>query len=61
MTVAVDHTFTTWYTGTSSPQFGSSFLYTQPFTVQGSVSDIASVSVTLSNATGTSTAVSANF
>ena len=61
VTVPVDSTFTTWYTGTSSPQFGSSFLYTQPFTVQGNVSDIASVSVTISNATGTSTAVSANF
>jgi hypothetical protein len=61
VTVPVDSAFTTWYTGNSSPQFGSSFLYTQPFTVQGSVSDIVSVSVTLSNATGTSTAVSANF
>ena len=61
VTIPVDPTFTTWYMGTSSPQFGSSFLYTQPFTVQGSVSDITSVSVTLSNATGTSTAVSANF
>jgi hypothetical protein len=61
VTVPVDSAFTTWYTGSSSAQFGSSFVYTQPFTVQGSVSDIASVSVTLTNATGTSTAVSASF
>jgi hypothetical protein len=60
LTVAVDSAFTTWYSGTSSAQFGSSFLYTQPFTVTGSVSSIASVSVTLSNATGSSSAVSAN-
>jgi hypothetical protein len=61
VTVPVDSVFTTWYTGNSSPQFGSQFLYTQPFTVQGEVSDITSVSVTLSNATGTSAAVSASF
>ena len=61
VTVPVDSAFTTWYTGTSSAQFGSAFLYTQPFTVQGNVSDITSVSVTLSNATGTSAAVSGSF
>ena len=61
VTVPVDSAFTTWYTGTTSTQFGSSFLYTQPFTVQGNTNDIASVSVTLTNATGTSTAVSASF
>jgi len=59
--VTVDSVFTTWFAGTSSTAFGSSFLYTQPFTVQGNVSDIASVSVTLTNATGTSQPVSANF
>jgi hypothetical protein len=56
LTVAVDSVFTTWYTGTSSTQYGSLFLYTQPFTVTGNVSAIASVSVTLSNATGSSSA-----
>ena len=61
VSVSTETVFTTWYTGTSSPQYGSSFLYTQSFTVQGNVSNIASVSVTLTNATGTSTAVSANF
>ena len=61
VTVIVDSGFTLWYTGTTSPQYGSLFLYTQPFTVQGNVSDIGSVSVTLAHATGTSTAVSASF
>ena len=61
VSIPVDSVFTTWYTGNSSPQFGSQFLYTQPFTVQGSVSDIASVTVTLANATGTSTAASGSF
>jgi hypothetical protein len=57
--VPVNSTFTTWYTGTQSTQFGSTFLYTQPFSVQGSVSDIGSVSVTLTNAAGTSAPASA--
>jgi large repetitive protein len=61
VTVPVDSAFTTWYAGASSAQYGSSFLYTQPFAVVGNVGDIVSVSVTLSNATGTSAAVSANF
>ena len=61
VTVPVDSAFTTWFGGAGSAQFGSSFLYTQPFTVQGNVSDIASVSVTVSNATGTSAAVGASF
>jgi hypothetical protein len=61
VTVIVDSAFTTWYTGINSPQFGSLFLYTQPFTVQGNVSDIGSVSVTLAHTTGTSAAVGANF
>jgi hypothetical protein len=61
VTVIVDPVFTTWYTGSSSPAYGSMFLYTQPFTVDGSVSDISSVSVTLAHSSGTSAAVSANF
>jgi hypothetical protein len=61
VTVIVDPAFTLWYTGASSPQFGSQFTYTQPFSVQGNVSDIGSVSVTLAHSTGTSAAVSASF
>jgi hypothetical protein len=61
LTASVTNTFTNWYTSDSATQYGSVFLYTQPFTVQGNVSDIASVSVTLSNSVGTSSAVSASF
>ena len=61
VTVIVESVFIIWYTGTTSPLYGSQFLYTQPFTVQGNVSDIASVSVTLAHSTGTSAAVSASF
>jgi hypothetical protein len=61
LSVTTDTVFTTWYTGTSSPQFGSQFLYTQAFTVDGNVSDIVSVSVALTNATATSDVVTANF
>jgi hypothetical protein len=61
VTVDPSSQFTTWYTSDTATQYGSTFLYTQPFTVQGNVSDLVSVSVTLSNATGTSAAVSADF
>jgi len=61
LTVSLDSAFTTWYGGTTSAQFGSGFLYTQPFQVSGNTSAIASVSVTLSNATGSSSPVSAAF
>jgi hypothetical protein len=61
VTVIVDTDFATWYSGTASPEYGSIFLYTQPFEVHGNLSDIGSVSVTLAHATGTSTAVSASF
>ena len=61
VTLPVDSAFTTWYSSTSSGQYGSTFLYTQPFTVQGDASSIASVSVTLTNAVGNSQTVSATF
>jgi hypothetical protein len=60
-TVALTSLFTTWYTSVAATQYGSAFLYTQPFGVKGNVSDIASVSVTLANSFGTATAVSASF
>ena len=61
VTLPVDSAFTTWYSGTSSGQYGSTFLYTQPFTIQGDATAIASVSVTLTNSVGTSQPVSATF
>jgi len=61
LTVPVDAAFTTWFTGTASGQFGSTFLYTQPFQVQGDVTAITSVSVTLSSSAGNSQPASASF
>lgn len=60
-TVNVESAFNQWYKGDASQQFGSAFVYTQPFTVQGNLGDVTSVSVTLSNVHGGSSAVSANF
>lgn len=60
-TVPVQSLFTAWYQSSTSAQFGSQFSFTMPFTVGGNVSGIASVSVTLTNATGTSSAVSATI
>ena len=51
--------FTQWYSSAGSAPFGSQFTLTQPFNVNGSASSILSVSVTLTNALGTSPAVSA--
>ena len=59
LTVPLDSVFTTWYRSSASAQFGSSFSYTQPFTVTGNVAAIGSVSVTLTNAQGSSQAMSA--
>jgi len=61
VTVNVDSAFTTWYRNSASDPFGSQFRYLQPFTVTGEASAVTSVSVTLTNATGTSSAASANF
>jgi hypothetical protein len=51
----------TWYQGEASRPFGSQFTLTVSFTVQGSISAIGSVSVTLSNGEGTSAPSSASF
>jgi large repetitive protein len=50
-----------WFSSQQSLTFGGQFSLVQPFTLQGSVGTLTSVSVTLSNAQGTSSAVSANF
>ncbi len=61
LTVNVDSAFTTWYRNSASNPFGSQFRYVQPFTVSGEASAVNAVTVTLTNATGTSAAASANF
>ena len=51
-------TFQSYYTSDASTAFGSQFLYTQPFTITaGSVSALQSVTVTLTNSQGASSAV----
>jgi len=53
-TVQLDQAFTTWYSNPASAQYGSQFLYTQPFTVQGNLQAITGATVTMTNAQGTS-------
>jgi hypothetical protein len=61
LTVPLSTAFTAWYAGTPSAQFGSQFLYTQPFTVQGDTGSIASVTVMLINSVGSSQSVTSSF
>jgi hypothetical protein len=61
VTMPVGTAFTTWYQSSASNAFGSQFLLTQPFNVQGVSGAVGTVSVTLTNTQGTSQAVSATF
>ena len=54
LTVQLSSAFQTWYGSEASDQYGTNFLYTQPFTLNGDASDIASVTITLTNSNGTS-------
>jgi hypothetical protein len=60
-TVTLGGAFTSWYQNTESGQFGSTFLYVQPFTISGDSNAVAAVSVTLTNSQGPSAAASADF
>jgi Putative Ig domain len=55
-TVSAASLFTSWYQSSASTAFGSQFSFTIPFTVTGNVQSLTSVTVTLVNPTGTSTA-----
>jgi len=46
--------FTTWYESSTSDNFGTTFLYTQPFTLNSDASSVGTVTVTLSNSKGDS-------
>jgi hypothetical protein len=61
VTVNVSSQFTTWYQSTDSQQFGSQFRLRIPFTVQGDINALGSVSVTLTNSAGTSQPTSTSF
>jgi hypothetical protein len=54
LTVDLTAPFTTWYQSENSDNFGTTFLYTQPFTLSSDATDVGSVSVTLTNSQGAS-------
>jgi hypothetical protein len=55
LTRSVQTDFDNWYRNTTSAPFGSSFVFSQSFTVQGNVAAIESVSVKLTNGAGSTT------
>jgi hypothetical protein len=54
LTVQLTSAFQTWYQSTPSDAFGTTFTYTQPFTISGDAADVQSVTVTLTNSQGMS-------
>src|SRR5207302_5341748 len=58
---SVDSEFQNWYRTPTSAAFGSSFVYVQSFVVQGDVTAIESVAVSLSNAQGSTSANAISF
>lgn len=60
-TVQVGAAFAAWYNSPQSAQYGSLFTLVVPFNTNGPADAIASVSVTLVNAAGSSSVVSANL
>jgi hypothetical protein len=60
VTITANQLFSTWYSNASSTQYGSLFTFAQPFNISGNASGVTSVSVTLTNSVGTSTAASAS-
>lgn len=56
ITVDVSSLFGNWFTNTASSQYGTQFIFTQPFTIQGTASDVVPVSVMLVNQIGQTTA-----
>jgi hypothetical protein len=57
-TADVSSLLPTWFATASNYQYGGAFSLSIPFTISGSASAIGSVSVTLTNSVGTSSAVS---
>ncbi len=52
LTIAGSPLFTNWYASAASQSYGSTFVYTQTFTIDQDASAVGSVSVTLSNSVG---------
>jgi hypothetical protein len=54
LTVDLTGVFSAWYQSASSDSFGTTFLYTQPFTLSSDATSVGSVTVTLTNSQGAS-------
>ncbi|WP_263352680.1 FG-GAP repeat domain-containing protein [Acidicapsa acidisoli] len=54
LTVDLTAPFTTWYQSSNSDSFGTTFLYTQPFTLSSDATSVGGVTVTLTNSQGAS-------
>jgi large repetitive protein len=54
VTLNVGQLFTAWYQSTASQPFGGQFRLTVPFTVQGTLNDVDTIVVTLTNSVGAS-------
>ncbi|MGB0124879.1 MAG: FG-GAP-like repeat-containing protein [Silvibacterium sp.] len=54
LTVQLGTPFSSWYQSADSDQFGTTFLYTQPFTLNSDATSVGSVTVTLTNSQGAS-------
>jgi len=60
-TVLLTGVFPAWYQSAASAAYGSQFTLRIPFTVQNATNAVSSVTVSLTNAQGASTAATANF
>jgi Putative Ig domain len=60
VTINVSSLFAAWYSNPASLVTGSQFSLTEPFTIGGNISTIASVTVTLTNSAGASAPATAN-
>jgi hypothetical protein len=56
ITVDTSSLFGNWFVDPANSQFGSVFIFTQPFTIQGDATGVIPASVTLTNRTGSVTA-----
>jgi hypothetical protein len=54
LTVTLDALFATYFGSAAAAPFGGQFTFTQPFTVNGNLQGVGSVTVTLTNRVGTS-------
>ena len=54
--IPVDALFSPWYSDPANAPYGSQFVFTQPFTIQGDVNAVSAQTVTLTNRLGTTSA-----